>query len=134
MYQIARVCVNSHAVSWLRVSTQPTCENPIVTGFHTLGKKFAHGSSGGKHQPRDSSQKIRNPYFRPNDGSKLKIGDGPQYQRTYGSSLAAKPWVKSGQTMIQVTRFLAPPAKSTPWPCEQAPPIPMPIDDCVIAD
>lgn len=42
MYQIAAVCVNSHAVSWLRASTQPTCENPIVTLFHTLGKNFAH--------------------------------------------------------------------------------------------
>lgn len=42
MYQIAAVCVNSHAVSWLRASTQPTCENPIVTQFHTLGKNFAH--------------------------------------------------------------------------------------------
>jgi hypothetical protein len=41
MYHIARVCVNSHGVSWLRASTQPTCENPIVTRFHTLGKNFA---------------------------------------------------------------------------------------------
>ena len=39
--QIAVVCGNSHAISWLGASTQPTCENPIVTQFHTLGKNAA---------------------------------------------------------------------------------------------